>query len=63
MPEKVRDSVRLLERDGWQHVRTKGSHRQFNHPTKRGVMTVPGRPNDEVAIGTYNSILRQADLK
>jgi predicted RNase H-like HicB family nuclease len=31
---KVRDVINTLESDGWQLVRTKGSHRQFRHPTK-----------------------------
>jgi predicted RNA binding protein YcfA (HicA-like mRNA interferase family) len=60
---KVREVIRLIEDDGWQHVRTRGSHRQFNHPTKRGVVTVPGNMNDEVAPGTLNSIKKQAGLK
>lgn len=60
---KVREAVRLLEVDGWYQVRTKGSHRQFKHPTKRGLVTVPGRPGDDLASGTLNSILKQAGLK
>jgi predicted RNA binding protein YcfA (HicA-like mRNA interferase family) len=60
---KVREVIRLIESDGWRHARTRGSHRQFNHPTKRGVVTVPGTPNDELAPGTLNSILKQAGLK
>ena len=60
---KVRDVIRLIEGDGWRHVRTRGSHRQFNHATKRGVVTVPGKPNDDLAPGTLNSILKQAGLK
>jgi predicted RNA binding protein YcfA (HicA-like mRNA interferase family) len=60
---KVREVVRLIESDGWRQVRMRGSHRQFNHPVKRGVVTVPGRPNDELAPGTLNSILKQAGLK
>jgi predicted RNA binding protein YcfA (HicA-like mRNA interferase family) len=39
---KVRDLIRLIEDDGWRHVRTRGSHRQFNHAAKRGVVTVLG---------------------
>lgn len=60
---KVRAVIKLLEEDGWRHVRTKGSHRQYNHPTKRGVVTVPGKLSDEIAPGTLNSILKQAGLK
>jgi predicted RNA binding protein YcfA (HicA-like mRNA interferase family) len=60
---KVRDVIRLIEDDGWRHARTRGSHRQFNHPAKRGVVTIPGKPSDEVAPGTFNNILKQAGLK
>ncbi len=40
---KVRDILRALEADGWQLVRTSGSHRQFKHATKKGVVTVSGK--------------------
>lgn len=53
----------MIEADGWRQVRTRGSHRQFNHPTKPGVVTVAGKPNDDLAPGTLNSILKQAGLK
>ena len=60
---KVRDVLRLLEKDGWYLDRTQGSHRQFRHPTKPGGVTVPGKPRDELPPGTLNSILKQAKLK
>lgn len=60
---KVRETIRMLERDGWFLARTKGSHRQYKHPTKKGLVTVPGRGNDDLAPGTLNSILKQAGLK
>ncbi len=60
---KVRDVIRLIEADGWRLVRTKGSHRQFNHRSKSGVVTVPGKPSDELSPGTLNSVLKQAKLK
>lgn len=60
---KVRNVVRQLEADGWYLVATRDSHRQFKHAVKPGRVTVPGIPNDELAPGTYNSILKQADLK
>jgi len=60
---KVREIIKLMEKDGWYHVDTKGSHRQYKHPTKRGRVTIAGRPNDDLAPGTLNSILKQAQLK
>ncbi|RMD93213.1 MAG: addiction module toxin, HicA family [Calditrichaeota bacterium] len=44
-------------------MRTKGSHRQYKHPQKKGLVTIAGKPNDDVAKGTLNSILKQARLK
>ena len=60
---KVSALLRLLQEDGWFHVSTRGSHRQFKHPSKPGRVTVPGRPGDDLAPGTLNSILKQARLK
>lgn len=59
----VRDLIRLIERDDWYLVVTRGSHRQFKHPTKPGRVTVAGHPSDDVAPGTLNSVLKQAGLK
>lgn len=60
---KVRQALRLLEDDGWVQVRQRGSHRQFKHSTKRGLVTVAGKLSDDLAPGTLNSILKQAGLK
>ena len=60
---KVRDVVRMLKAAGWVEVRTRGSHRQFKHPTEAGRVTVPGKRSDDLAPGTLNSILKQAGLK
>lgn len=60
---KVREVVKLLEAGGWYLARTRGSHRQYKHPTKAGTVTVSGKPNVDVPPGTLNSILKQAGLK
>jgi len=60
---KVREILRQLQDDGWFLVATRGSHRQFKHATKSGRVTVAGKPNDDLAPGTLNSILKQAGLK
>ena len=60
---KVRVIIKLIEKDGWYHVETKGSHRQYKHKTKQGRVTIAGHPNDDLAPGTINSILKQAKLK
>jgi predicted RNA binding protein YcfA (HicA-like mRNA interferase family) len=53
----------MLAEDGWYLASTKGSHRQFKHPGKPGRVTVAGKPSDELAPGTQNSILKQSGLK
>ena len=60
---KIREIIKLLESDGWYQVAQRGSHRQFKHDSKPGRVTVAGKPNDDLAPGTENSILRQAGLK
>jgi predicted RNA binding protein YcfA (HicA-like mRNA interferase family) len=60
---KVRDVIKQIEADGWKLHATKGSHRQYKHPSKPGRVTVPGHPGDDVATGTLRSILKQAGLK
>lgn len=60
---KVKDAIAMLEQDGWFLVATRGSHRQFKHATKTGRVTVAGKPSDDLAPGTWNSILRQSGLK
>ena len=59
---KVRDVIKLIERDGWRLVTTVGSHRQFKHPTKPGRVTISGHPGDDMPLGTLASVKRQAGL-
>jgi len=54
--------IQMLEDDGWQLVRVKGSHHHFKHPTKPGLVTVP-HPKKDLPNGTVNSIKKQAGLK
>jgi predicted RNA binding protein YcfA (HicA-like mRNA interferase family) len=60
---KVREILKLPRKDGWYQVPSRGGHRQFKHPTKLGRVTVSGKPSNDVAPGTLNSILKQAGLK
>ena len=60
---KVREAIKVIENDGWYHVRTRGSHRQYKHPSKKGLVTIPGKMKDDLAPATINSILKQAGLK
>jgi predicted RNA binding protein YcfA (HicA-like mRNA interferase family) len=60
---KVRDVIHLLESNGWRLKATKGSHRQFLHPQKGLVVTVPGQPGKDVPVETLKAILRSAGLE
>lgn len=60
---KVREAIKMVEADGWCMVATRGSHRQYKHPSKPGRITIAGNPGDDLAVGTVNSIRKQAGLK
>jgi len=44
-------------------ARTRGDHHQYKQPSKPGLVTGPGRMNDELAPGTISSGFKQAGLK
>ena len=60
---KIRDIIKIIKSDGWYLVTTRGSHRQYKHPYKKGRVTIAGKPSDDLAPGTLNSVLKQAQLK
>jgi predicted RNA binding protein YcfA (HicA-like mRNA interferase family) len=60
---KVREVIALIEADGWPRVYTRGSHRQYKHPTNRERVTVADHPGDYVHPKTLRSIMRQAGLQ
>ncbi len=60
---KAREVIRMIVKDGWYLVPSKGGHRQYKHPNKPGRVTIPGNLGKDVPIGTLNSILKQAGLK
>jgi predicted RNA binding protein YcfA (HicA-like mRNA interferase family) len=60
---KIKEAIKMIEASGWTIVRKRGSHRQYKHPDKRGLVTIAGHLNDEIAKGTLNSILKQSGLK
>jgi predicted RNA binding protein YcfA (HicA-like mRNA interferase family) len=60
---KVKEVIALVQSAGWRQVRQKGSHRQFKHPDRPGIVTIAGHVRDEVHPKTLGSIMRQAGLK
>ena len=60
---KVKKAIEAIEKEGWFMIRSKGSHRQYKHISKKGVVTIAGHLNDDLAKGTLSSIFKQAGLK
>ena len=60
---KVKEVIKMLERDGWVNVRTRGSHRQFKHPTKSGTVTVNEKESKTMSQFLLNNIWKQAGWK
>jgi predicted RNA binding protein YcfA (HicA-like mRNA interferase family) len=63
MPMKVREVIRLLQKQGWIIERRRGSHRQMKHSANPNVLTIAGRDGQELRPGTLNDILKKAGLK
>jgi predicted RNA binding protein YcfA (HicA-like mRNA interferase family) len=60
---KVKEAIRLIEKDGCFLVRQKGSHMQFKHSVKKGLVTIAcHRMSDDIARGTLASISRQTQI-
>lgn len=51
---KVKDLIKLIEKDGWFLVITKGGHRQSHHPAKGGAVTAAGKERIDAPIGALS---------
>ena len=61
---KTKEIIKLIETDGWYEVRQRGSHKQFKHPVKPGLVTVPvHRLSNDLTPGLEKSILKQAQIE
>jgi predicted RNA binding protein YcfA (HicA-like mRNA interferase family) len=60
---KIREIIKIIEADGWYLVAIKGSHRQYKHPSKKGRVTLAGKMNHDLPMGTLNSIYKQAKIE
>lgn len=58
---RFREVEKILLADGWYEVAQKGSHHQYNHPTKKGKVTIPEHGGD-LDPRTVKSIKRQAGI-
>jgi len=59
---KIRDVLKVLQTDGWEIVRQRGSHRQLKHIRKKGTVTVAGKPSVDIPVGTLKSVWKQAEI-
>jgi predicted RNA binding protein YcfA (HicA-like mRNA interferase family) len=62
MAIKVREAIRAIEADGWFFVGQVGSHRQYKHATKKGKVTIAGKPSDTLRAATWASVRKQAGI-
>ena len=61
-PVSGKRMCRILERSGWNLVRTKGSHHAYQKPGQSGTIIVPVHGNDDLKAGTQHAIMRDAGL-
>lgn len=62
MAYSSREVIKMLEKDGWYLIGSRGDHHYYKHNMKSGKVTVP-HPKKDLPKGTYNAILKQAGLK
>ncbi|MBF0322598.1 MAG: type II toxin-antitoxin system HicA family toxin [Magnetococcales bacterium] len=58
----IADLIKQLQENGWFLVRVAGSHHQFKHVSRPGLVTIL-HPKKDIKSGILNSILKQAGLK
>ena len=60
---KTKEIIKLIEEDGWFVVRQSGSHRQYKHSFKKGLVTIPiHRLSNDLPPGLEKSILKKAEI-
>lgn len=62
VPVKVKEAIRRVEGAGWELGRTRGSHRQYRHPNRPGLVTIAGKPSDTLHPKTWAGIVKQAGI-
>jgi predicted RNA binding protein YcfA (HicA-like mRNA interferase family) len=59
----VQEVIWALEHNGWERIRFRGDHRQFRCKGNRYVITVAGKPSDDVKKGILKNIERLSGLR
>ncbi|MFT9078569.1 type II toxin-antitoxin system HicA family toxin [Ethanoligenens sp.] len=62
MPRTPKEMIKYLQQNGFEYVRSNGSHRMYRNPATGKQTTVPYH-NKPLKPGTESSILKQAGLK
>lgn len=57
-----KEVCKILEQNGFEKIRQKGSHIIMQKKTKDTTITVPVPDHPEIKIGTLQSIIRQSKL-
>jgi len=60
---KCSELLRLLKKDGWVVVSTKGSHLKLKHLKKPGIIIFPDHGSREMGKGMERRIRKDASLK
>jgi predicted RNA binding protein YcfA (HicA-like mRNA interferase family) len=58
----AQQAIRVIERQGWQHDHTRGSHHYYRHPAKPGMVSVPCHKGSSLKPKTLAAILDDAGI-
>ncbi len=60
---RIKDLIKIITKDGWKKSDQTGSHLQYQHPNKKGKVTISAhRLGNTVPMGTQIKILKQAGI-
>ena len=48
---KAKEVIKLIQKDSWFFERQAGSHKIFKHPSKKGIVVIPGHGKEDIKIG------------
>jgi len=57
----VKDLIKQVEKQGWKHVGTNGSHRKYKHPKCKRPIVIPYHPGRDLPPGTLHQIQKQLE--
>jgi len=60
---KCSELLRLLLKDGWEVISSRGSHLKMRHPVKSGIIIFPDHGSKEMGSGLEKKIKKDAGIK